>query len=68
MKTRQRCARKSLRDTVRRLPDDYAIIQKLADDGKLTVRIAYNLFTPKPEGEKAAFLNWTRLGCASWAV
>jgi predicted amidohydrolase YtcJ len=41
-------------------PEDYAIIQKLADEGQLTVRIAYNLFTQKPKGEKADFLNWTK--------
>jgi predicted amidohydrolase YtcJ len=41
-------------------PEDYAVIQKLADDGQLTIRIAYNLFTQKPKGEKADFLNWTK--------
>src|SRR6202140_2915677 len=41
-------------------PDDYAVIQKLADAGQLTVRLAYNLFTQKPKGEKDDFLNWTR--------
>jgi len=41
-------------------PEDYAVIQKLADDGQLTVRLAYNLFTQKPKGEKADFLNWTK--------
>src|ERR1700746_2699737 len=41
-------------------PEDYAVIEKLAADGQLTVRIAYNLFTQKPKGEKADFLNWTR--------
>jgi predicted amidohydrolase YtcJ len=41
-------------------PEDYAVIQKLAEDGQLTVRIAYNLFTQKPKGEKADFLSWTR--------
>ena len=41
-------------------PDDYAVIQKLADEGQLTVRIAYNLFTQKPKGEKDDFLNWTK--------
>src|ERR1700722_12025644 len=28
-------------------PEDYAVIQKLAADGQLTVRLAYNLFTQK---------------------
>jgi predicted amidohydrolase YtcJ len=41
-------------------PEDYAVIQKLADEGQLTVRLAYNLFTQKPKGEKADFLNWTK--------
>jgi predicted amidohydrolase YtcJ len=39
-------------------PDDYAIIQKLHDDGELTVRIAYNLFTQKPKAELADFSSW----------
>jgi predicted amidohydrolase YtcJ len=41
-------------------PEDYAVIQKLAADGELTIRLAYNLFTQKPKGEKDDFLNWTR--------
>ena len=41
-------------------PDDYAVIQKLADDGQLTIRLAYNLFTQKPKAEKEDFLHWTR--------
>src|SRR5713101_8142230 len=41
-------------------PEDYAVIQKLSDEGQLTVRLAYNLFTQKPKGEKADFLNWTK--------
>jgi predicted amidohydrolase YtcJ len=41
-------------------PDDYAVIRKLAADGLLTVRLAYNLFTQKPEEERQDFLNWTR--------
>ena len=41
-------------------PEDYAVIQKLSDDGQLTIRLAYNLFTQKPKGEKADFLNWTK--------
>ncbi len=42
-------------------PEDYAVIQKLADEGQLTIRLAYNLFTQKPKGEKDDFLNWTRI-------
>jgi predicted amidohydrolase YtcJ len=41
-------------------PDDYAVIQKLSDEGQLTIRIAYNLFTQKPKAERDDFLNWTR--------
>jgi len=41
-------------------PDDYAVIQRLADDGQLTIRLAYNLFTQKPQAEKDDFLNWTQ--------
>jgi predicted amidohydrolase YtcJ len=40
-------------------PDDYAVIQKLHDDGDLTLRIAYNLFTQKAGEEKDDFLRWT---------
>ncbi len=39
-------------------PDDYQIVQKLADDDQLTVRIAYNLFTQKPGAEKEDFVRW----------
>jgi predicted amidohydrolase YtcJ len=41
-------------------PEDYAVIRKLAADGQLTIRLAYNLFTQKPKGEKDDFLNWTK--------
>jgi len=41
-------------------PEDYAVIQKLADEGQLTIRLAYNLFIQKPKAEKEDFLNWTR--------
>src|ERR1700722_7875186 len=37
-------------------PDDYAVIDRLAAENQLTVRIAYNLFTQKPKGEKEDFL------------
>src|SRR5271154_1335364 len=40
-------------------PEDYAVIEKLAADGQLTIRLAYNLFTQKPKGEKDDFLRWT---------
>ncbi len=41
-------------------PEDYAVIRKLAEDSQLTIRLAYNLFTQKPKGEREDFLNWTR--------
>ena len=41
-------------------PDDYAIIEKLHEDGQLTVRLAYNLFTQKPKEELADFQSWGR--------
>jgi predicted amidohydrolase YtcJ len=41
-------------------PEDYAVIQKLSDEGLLTIRLAYNLFTQKPKAEKEDFLNWTK--------
>lgn len=41
-------------------PEDYQVIQQLADAGQLTVRIAYNLFTQKAKQEKDDFLAWTK--------
>jgi predicted amidohydrolase YtcJ len=41
-------------------PEDYAVVQKLSDEGQLTIRLAYNLFTQKPHDERQDFLNWTR--------
>src|SRR3546814_14812820 len=41
------------------LPDDYAVIEQLAREEQLTVRIAYNLFTQKPKEELTDFKNWT---------
>ncbi|MCH8686617.1 amidohydrolase [Pedomonas mirosovicensis] len=40
-------------------PDDYEIIEKLHQDGELTLRIAYNLFTQKPKEELQDFANWS---------
>jgi predicted amidohydrolase YtcJ len=40
-------------------PDDYKVIEELAEAGQLTLRLAYNLFTQKPKAEKEDFLNWT---------
>ncbi len=40
-------------------PDDYRIIEGLHREGKLTLRIAYNLFTQKPKQELQDFAAWT---------
>jgi len=40
-------------------PEDYQVIQQLADNDHLTVRIAYNLFTQKPKEELNDFKHWT---------
>jgi predicted amidohydrolase YtcJ len=42
-------------------PDDYAIIEKLAADDQLTVRIAYNLFTQNKDRELEDFRTWSKL-------
>lgn len=41
-------------------PDDYAVIDELNREKKLTVRIAYNLFTQHPKQEAEDFDNWTK--------
>ena len=41
-------------------PEDYQVVQQLADAGQLTIRLAYNLFTQKAKQEKADFLAWTK--------
>lgn len=42
-------------------PDDYAVVQKLAAQGALTVRIAYNLFTQRPKHEQEDFERWAAM-------
>lgn len=42
-------------------PEDYEVIDKLAKDDKLTLRIAYNLFTQKPKEELADFKRWSEM-------
>lgn len=42
-------------------PDDYRVIDRLARDGELTVRIAYNLFTQSKGGELGDFQRWSDL-------
>jgi predicted amidohydrolase YtcJ len=39
-------------------PDDYAVMQELQKRGEMTVRIAYNLFTQRPQKERDDFANW----------
>lgn len=41
-------------------PEDYEIINQLNKKNKLTVRIAYNLFTQRPRHEIEDFSNWTK--------
>lgn len=41
-------------------PEDYEIVRQLHERGELTLRIAYNLFTQKPKGEKEDYSRWMR--------
>ena len=41
-------------------PDDYAVIMKLAREGRLTIRIAYNLFTQNAKKEVEDFARWVK--------
>jgi predicted amidohydrolase YtcJ len=41
-------------------PTDYRVIEQLAAGGELTLRIAYNLFTQHPKGEKEDFARWVQ--------
>lgn len=42
-------------------PEDYAVITELHRRGELTLRIAYNLFTQKPQKEKEDFTRWIQM-------
>jgi len=42
-------------------PEDYAVITTLHDQGLLTLRFAYNLFTQKPKEELQDFRRWTTM-------
>ena len=42
-------------------PDDYQIIETLARNNELTVRIAYNLFTQRPKQEVEDFQQWSEI-------
>ncbi|MFL6707343.1 MAG: amidohydrolase [Massilia sp.] len=40
-------------------PEDYAVVDRLAKDGQLTIRLAYNLFTQNMGRELGDFQKWT---------
>ena len=42
-------------------PDDYRVVDQLAKQDQLTLRIAYNLFTQHPKGEYDDFSGWTKI-------
>ncbi|WP_374351390.1 amidohydrolase [Chitinimonas sp.] len=42
-------------------PDDYQVVEQLAKDGQLTIRIAYNLFTQRKGQELEDFQQWTEM-------
>jgi len=42
-------------------PDDYKVIEDLSNQGLLTVRIAYNLFTQSPKKELDDFKKWIEM-------
>src|SRR4051812_1666609 len=42
-------------------PDDYQIVEDLHRRGKLTVRLAYNLFTQRPKQEFDDFSKWVKM-------
>lgn len=42
-------------------PQDYEVIERLARARELTVRISYNLFTQRPQEERADFESWAKL-------
>ena len=42
-------------------PEDYDVIETLHQQGELTVRLAYNLFTQQPTQELSDFQRWTQM-------
>ncbi|MES2626157.1 MAG: amidohydrolase [Pseudomonadota bacterium] len=42
-------------------PEDYTVIEELHKRGEMTLRIAYNLFTQKPQHEKEDFARWMKI-------
>ncbi|MBP1765057.1 MAG: amidohydrolase family protein [Firmicutes bacterium] len=44
-----------------RYPDDYQVIEHLAKQDQLTLRLAYNLFTQNPKNEYEDFAAWSKI-------
>ncbi len=42
-------------------PEDYQVVEQLHKAGQMTLRIAYNLFTQRPQHELADFQRWTSM-------
>ena len=42
-------------------PDDYRVIDHLVEQDKMTLRIAYNLFTQRPKEEYDDFAGWAKI-------
>jgi predicted amidohydrolase YtcJ len=42
-------------------PEDYDVVQELHDQGQLTLRLAYNLFTQRPKQELEDFTTWSQM-------
>ena len=42
-------------------PDDYRVIEHLAQRNEMTLRIAYNLFTQRPKEEYDDFAGWSKI-------
>ncbi|MBL8213818.1 MAG: amidohydrolase [Bryobacterales bacterium] len=42
-------------------PEDYQVVDKLAANEELTVRLAYNLFPQRPKQEREDFARWVRM-------
>ncbi|MCY8916248.1 amidohydrolase [Bacillus atrophaeus] len=42
-------------------PDDYKVVEHLAEKDQLTMRIAYNLFTQNPNHEYEDFASWAKI-------
>nr|WP_028317302.1 amidohydrolase [Desulfobulbus elongatus] len=42
-------------------PEDYRVVEELAERGELTLRIAYNLFTQRPKEEYEDFAGWAKI-------